>query len=105
MLSSGEDTRSTRLVAAREGLTVEHGARGVGLVPDFMALGSDTFDPTSVHPEVRRFYEKTSDYDLEAWSESPTPKGSSCTRDGSVAFAAAIALSTPGFAAALQDAS
>lgn len=61
------------LVAEREGLTVEHGARGVGLVPDFLTLASDNFDPTSVHPEVRRFYEKTSEYDLEAWSESPFP--------------------------------
>ncbi|MBC8072093.1 MAG: hypothetical protein IAG13_27480, partial [Deltaproteobacteria bacterium] len=65
--------RPYELVAEREGLTVELGAREAGLVPDFMALASARFDPTLVHPEVRRFYEKTGDYDLEAWSESPFP--------------------------------
>jgi hypothetical protein len=66
-------TRPYELVAEREGLTIDRSAASAGLVPDFAALASDTFDPALVHPEVRRFYEKTSDYELEAWSEAPFP--------------------------------
>ncbi len=66
-------TRPYELVAEREGLTIDRAAASAGLVPDFDQLASETFDPALVHPEVRRFYEHTSDYDLEAWSEAPFP--------------------------------
>jgi hypothetical protein len=56
-------------LAANEGLRlVDDGP--AGLMPDFDALRSSAFDPLLVHPEVRRFYERTSLYQLEAWSET-----------------------------------
>lgn len=39
-----------------------------GLVSDFSALRSPTFDPDRVHPEIRRFYEQTSQFVLDAWT-------------------------------------
>jgi hypothetical protein len=40
-----------------------------GLLADFAALRSSSFQPTAIHPAVVRFYERTSQYDLDAWSE------------------------------------
>jgi len=40
-----------------------------GLLPDFAALAAADFDPGQVHPAVRAFYEQTSTYELDAWSE------------------------------------
>jgi hypothetical protein len=40
-----------------------------GLLPDFAALRSSSFEPAAIHPVVIRFYERTSQYDLDAWSE------------------------------------
>ncbi|MCI0458030.1 MAG: hypothetical protein L0Z62_13785 [Gemmataceae bacterium] len=42
-----------------------------GLLPDFTTLRGIAFDPERVCPEVRDFYEHTSCYRLEAWSEAP----------------------------------
>src|SRR5262249_21214686 len=39
--------------------------------PSFDALRGSTFDPSAVRPEVRDFYEHTSCYRLEAWSDAP----------------------------------
>jgi hypothetical protein len=55
--------------AARTGLIVRRGGGARGLIPDFEQLRGSTFDPDAVHPEVRAFYERTSEYELEAWSE------------------------------------
>src|SRR3954470_23503106 len=44
-------------------------ASGAGLLPDFDALKGERFDPATVRPEIRDFYEHTADYHLEAWSE------------------------------------
>jgi len=55
--------------AERRGLGVVSDGGRRGLVPDFDALAGPDFDPAAVHPDVRRFYEETSDYELEAWSE------------------------------------
>ena len=44
-----------------------------GLLSDFEALRSDSFDPDAVLPEIRHFYERTSQYRLEAWSEAAIP--------------------------------
>ncbi len=41
-----------------------------GLLPNFDALKGSKFDPTKVRPEIRDFYEHTSAYRLEAWSEA-----------------------------------
>jgi len=40
-----------------------------GLMADFAALDSDAFDAKRIAPEVRRFYESTSDFDMDVWSE------------------------------------
>lgn len=55
--------------AEREGLAVEatHGPRG--LLPSLRRLQGPSFDPACVHDDVRRFYEETSEFELEAWSE------------------------------------
>lgn len=46
-------------------------AAGHGLLIDFAHLRGNGFDPDRVCPEVRDFYEHTSSYHLEAWSEAP----------------------------------
>jgi hypothetical protein len=55
-------------LAAREGL-VARPTDGGGLLPSLDALAGPGFDPALIHPEVRRFYEQTSAYELEAWAE------------------------------------
>lgn len=55
--------------AERKGLHVEREVGPRGLLPDFDQLAGPSFDPAMVHPDVRKFYEETSDYELEAWSE------------------------------------
>jgi hypothetical protein len=56
-------------LAGREGLRIEP-SPGAGLLLDFDALKGKDFDPASVHPTVRDFYEHTARYRLEAWSEA-----------------------------------
>ena len=55
--------------ALREGFDVERDVGPRGLLPDFDQLAGPSFRPALIHPDVRRFYEETSEYDLEAWSE------------------------------------
>ena len=57
-------------LAEERGLTVAPGTHH-GLLPDFDALRGADFDPSAVDPEIRHFYEHTSRYRLEAWSEAP----------------------------------
>src|SRR5262249_23275381 len=57
-------------LAKRENLTTER-APEAGLLPSFDALRGPEFDPDTVRPEVRDFYEHTACYRLEAWSEAP----------------------------------
>ena len=59
----------TRLAKSQR-LTIRPAA-DQGLLPDFDALRGTGFDPDRVCPEVRDFYEHTSSYRLEAWSEVP----------------------------------
>jgi hypothetical protein len=65
--------RPYHLVAEREGLTIDRGATDAGLVPDFAVLAGPTFDAAKTDPEVRRFYERTSSYELDVWSETRFP--------------------------------
>ena len=58
-------------LAEREQLRIEP-TEAVGLLPDFNALKGRSFDPAAVCPEIRDFYEHTSCYHLEAWSEAAT---------------------------------
>ncbi|MDH3225330.1 MAG: hypothetical protein OEO23_16535 [Gemmatimonadota bacterium] len=55
--------------ADANGLSVLRGPASRGLLPDLAGLAGPSFDPSRVHPDVRRFYEHTSSYELEAWSE------------------------------------
>lgn len=57
-------------LAASEGLQIVDTGAPAGLMPDFEALRGPDFDPNAVHPDVRHFYEQTSLYHLEAWSET-----------------------------------
>jgi hypothetical protein len=41
-----------------------------GLLESFDALKGPHFDPSRVHPAIRAFYERTSAYRLESWSET-----------------------------------
>jgi hypothetical protein len=40
-----------------------------GLIPDFCVLRGPSFDPDAIAPRIRHFYEHTSLYHLEVWSE------------------------------------
>jgi hypothetical protein len=53
-------------LARAEGLKVQ---QGKGLMPDFSVLSGPGFDLNRVSSGVRRFYENTSCYSLDAWSE------------------------------------
>ena len=44
-------------------------APNAGLIPDFALLRGPAFNPDTVHPRVRHFYEHTAQYQMEAWSE------------------------------------
>jgi hypothetical protein len=57
------------LLARRENLHIQS-SPDAGLLPSFDALTGKSFDPASVHPAIRDFYEHTSCYRLEAWSEA-----------------------------------
>src|SRR5262249_56154240 len=57
------------MLARREGLRIQP-APDAGLLPSFDTLRGRSFDPGSVHPAIRDFYEHTARYRLEAWSEA-----------------------------------
>lgn len=40
-----------------------------GLIPDFHSLGGPNFDSTAIAPSVAGFYERTSEFELDAWSQ------------------------------------
>jgi hypothetical protein len=50
-------------------LQVKENDKDAGLLDDFSALKSTHFAPEKVHPEVHRFYEKTSCYKMDVWSQ------------------------------------
>jgi hypothetical protein len=45
-----------------------HRGQAAGLLPDFQSLAGEEFDPGAVVPGVAHFYERTSEYELDAWS-------------------------------------
>jgi len=61
------------LVAAEQGLSVERRSRDGGLVPDMAALRAGAFDPDRLHPLVREFYEHTTDFAMDVWSQTYFP--------------------------------
>ena len=60
-------------VAAREGLTVERRSQAGGLVPDWTSLACAGFDPAGTHPQVREFYERTTEFAMDVWSKTYFP--------------------------------
>src|SRR6185312_7968930 len=58
-----------RRVAASRGLEVVSSGPPRGLLQDFAVLAGPTCRPTEVHSSVRDFYERTSEYDFDVWSE------------------------------------
>ncbi len=63
---------------AASGLRIGDSTGQRGLMANFEALRSTEFDPDAVGPAVRRFYERTSEYELEVdarWMESFRPVG------------------------------
>jgi hypothetical protein len=62
-----------RETAVREGLSLDRSGGDGGLVPDFDALAGDGFDPASVHPLVREFYEHTTRFAMDVWSQTFFP--------------------------------
>lgn len=55
--------------ADREGLTMVTSGPPRGLVEDFAALAGPTCDPSQVDARVTQFYEQTSEYEFDVWSE------------------------------------
>lgn len=62
-----------REVCAAEGLSIERDAQDGGLVPSFEQLRSVSFDPSRVDPAIREFYEHTSRFAMDVWSQSFFP--------------------------------
>jgi len=60
-------------VAAEEGLAIERAAKDGGLVPSFEQLRSETFDPDRSQPLVREFYEHTTQFAMDVWSQTFFP--------------------------------
>ncbi|MGZ5243179.1 MAG: hypothetical protein ACXWDO_11800 [Bacteroidia bacterium] len=55
--------------AKENGLEIIENQKDAGLLEDFSILQSQYFDPAKVHPEVHRFYENTSCYKMDVWSQ------------------------------------
>jgi hypothetical protein len=55
--------------AGRRGWSVVAEGESRGLVQDFSAVTGPNCRPAQVDPEIARFYERTSDYDFDVWSE------------------------------------
>ena len=67
--TAGIDTDYFASFASAEGLSLHQPENGAGVISDFDTLRGVSFDPSSVHPSVGRFYEQTSAYELDAWAE------------------------------------
>src|SRR5687767_6606917 len=60
-------------VAAREDLQLIRRAESGGLIVDMSALDGESFRAAQLRPEVRAFYEQTTAYRMDVWSESFFP--------------------------------
>jgi len=63
---TGVGVRFFDVFAAEQGLSVQ---AGTGLIKNFAELAGPSFQPEGIAPEVRHFYENTTEYELDAWSE------------------------------------
>lgn len=59
--------------AATYGGTVAHGEPGAGLFANMSVLDGPTFCAASLRPEIRDFYERTTDWRMEVWSQWQGP--------------------------------
>jgi hypothetical protein len=57
------------VLARDKGWVVDDGSEGRGLLDDMSLLRSSAFDPSRLHPDVVAFYQRTSDYAVDVWSE------------------------------------
>lgn len=60
-------------LAQTEGLTKHINRSGSGLLPSVRVLAGESFDPSRADTAVLHFYENTSEYDLDVWSETRFP--------------------------------
>src|SRR5262245_16132974 len=56
-------------LAQKHGLDLRRNCPNTGLLPSFSALNGPSFSPEGVNDRVIEFYEKTCNYDLDAWVE------------------------------------
>src|SRR5579872_2537957 len=55
-------------IAAESGLRIR-APKDAGLISDFNALRGPSFNPHTIRPEIRDFYEHAASYQLEVWTE------------------------------------
>src|SRR5262249_46386580 len=60
---------SLETIAPCYGLGVRRATGPIGILPCFEQLRAPSFDPDQVDPIVKAFYERTSAYELDVWSE------------------------------------
>lgn len=56
-------------LANQEGWTLRDSGSPRGLLASVDLLAGPTFNPARIHPAVRAFYERTSEFELDAWAE------------------------------------
>lgn len=61
--------RFIEALATKDNLEIQRNLKDSGLLDSFDDLGLTEAEQALIHPEVRDFYEKTSNYDFEIWSE------------------------------------
>ena len=56
-------------LASDSGLTIKRRIPNIGLIEDFRLLRASDFNPSRINPRVIDFYERTSNYELDAWAQ------------------------------------
>ena len=67
--TTGIDVDYFKSLAHGEGLQLCQPGGTAGVMARFSDLAGPGFDPGKVHPNVARFYEETTAYELDAWAE------------------------------------
>jgi len=55
--------------AAERNLSVKHHQHSKGILPSFNNLQGPSFQTQDVHPDIIDFYENTTDFEMDVWSE------------------------------------
>lgn len=66
--TSGIGERFVDDLAAQQGRVIRSGSN-LGIVGDFSKLRSKSFDPERVESRVATFYERTGNYEIDAWAQ------------------------------------